>query len=67
MINTSDVFAQKTREKHNLKKIAVKRSDVFEKNETSDELRRQKQKNIHLSIKNHKAIRISIVTTMYES
>ena len=25
------------------------------------------QKNIHLSIKNHKAIRISIVTTMYES
>lgn len=89
MINTSDVFAQKTREKHNFKKIAVKRSDVFGENETSDELRRQKQKdgrdfsyrschskvidsehlqkNIHLSIKNHKAIRISIVTTMYES
>ena len=67
MINTSDVFAQKTREKHNLKKIAVKRSDVFEENETSDELRRRKQKNIHLSIKNHKAIRISIVTTIYES
>ena len=44
MINTSDVFTQKTREKHNFKKIAVKRSDVFEKNETSDELRRQKQK-----------------------
>lgn len=89
MINTSDVFTQKIREKHNLKKIAIKRSDVFEENETSDELRRQKQKdgrdfsyrschskvidfehlqkNIHLSIKNHKAIRISIVTTMYES
>ena len=65
-----------------MKKIIVKRSDVFEENETSDELRRQKQKdgrdfsyrnsehlqkNIHLSIKNHKAIRISIVTTMYES
>ena len=71
-----------------MKKIAVKRSDVFEENETSDELRRQKQKdgdfsyrschakvidsehlqkNIHLSIKNYKAIRISIVTTMYES
>ena len=72
-----------------MKKITVKRSDVFEKNETSDELRRQKQKderdfsyrschskvidsehlqkNIYLSIKNHKAIRISIVTTMYES
>ena len=85
MINTSDVFTQKIREKHNLKKIAIKRSDVFEENETSDELRRQKQKdgrdfsyrschskvidfehlqkNIHLSIKNHKAIRISIVTT----
>ena len=44
MINTSDVFTQKTREKHNFKKIAVKRSDVFEENETSDELRRQKQK-----------------------
>ena len=44
MINTSDVFTQKIREKHNLKKIAVKRSDVFEENETSDELRRQKQK-----------------------
>lgn len=42
MINTSDVFTQKTREKHNLRKIAVKRSDVFEGNETSDELRRQK-------------------------
>lgn len=42
MINTSDVFAQKTRDKHNLKKIAVKRSDVFGENETSDELRRQK-------------------------
>lgn len=89
MINTSDVFTQKQEKKHNLKKITVKRSDVFKKNETSDELRRQKQKdgsdlsyrschskvidsehlqkNIHLSIKNHKAIRISIVTTMYES
>ena len=89
MINTSDVFAQKQEKKHNLKKITVKRSDVFKENETSDELRRQKQKdgsdlsyrschskvidsedlqkNIHLSIKNHKAIRISIVTTMYES
>ena len=44
MINTSDVFTQKTREKHNLKKIAVKRSDVFEENETSDELRRQNRK-----------------------
>ena len=72
-----------------MKKITVKRSDVFGENETSDELRRRKQKderdfsyrsghskvidseylqkNIHLSIKNHKAIRISIVTTMYES
>ena len=72
-----------------MKKITVKRSDVFGENETSDELRRQKQKdgrdfsyrsghskvidsehlqkNIHLSIKNHKAIRISIVTTMNES
>ena len=80
---------KKQEKKHNLKKIIVKRSDVFEENETSDELRRQKQKdgrdfsyrnchakvidsehlqkNIHLSIKNHKAIRISIVTTMYES
>lgn len=89
MINTSDVFIQKQEKKHNLKKISVKRSDVCGKNETSDELRRQKQKdgrdfsyrsghskvidseylqkNIHLSIKNHKAIRISIVTTMYES
>ena len=59
------------------------------KSKTSDELRKQKQKdgrdfsyrsghskvidseylqkNIHLSIKNHKAIRTSIVTTMYES
>ena len=89
MINTSDIFTQKQEKKHNLKKISVKRSDVCGKNETSDELRRQKQKdgrdfsyrsghskvidsehlqkNIHLSIKNHKAIRISIVTTMYES
>ena len=67
MINTSDVFAQKQEKKHNSKKITVKRSDVFKENETSDELRRRKQKNIHLSIKNHKAIRISIVTTMYES
>ena len=89
MINTSDIFIQKQEKKHNLKKISVKRSDVCGKNETSDELRRQKQKdgrdfsyrsghskvidsehlqkNIHLSIKNHKAIRISIVTTMYES
>lgn len=89
MINTSDELMRKKRKKHNLKKIAVKRSDVFEENETSDELRRRKQKdgrdfsyrschskvidfehlqkNIHLSIKNHKAIRISIVTTMYES
>ena len=89
MINTSDVFIQKQEKKHNLKKISVKRSDVCGKNETSDELRRQKQKdgrdfsyrsghskvidsehlqkNIHLSKKNHKAIRISIVTTMYES
>ena len=71
-----------------MKKITVIRSDVFEENETSDELRRQKQKDgrdfsyrsghskvidsehlqkIHLSIKNYKAIRISIVTTMYES
>ena len=72
-----------------MKKITVKRSDVFGENETSDELRRRKQKdggdfsyrsghskvidseylqkNIHLSIKNHKAIRTSIVTTMYES
>ena len=63
MINTSDIFTQKQEKKHNLKKITVKRSDVFEKNETSDELMRQKQKNINLSIKNHKAIRISIVTT----
>lgn len=89
MINTSDIFTQKQEKKHNLKKITVKRSDVFGENETSDELRRRKQKdgrdfsyrsghskvidseylqkNIHLSIKNHKAIRISIVTTMYES
>lgn len=89
MINTSDVFTQKQEKKHNLKKITVKMSDVFGENETSDELRRRKQKdgrdfsyrsghskvidseylqkNIHLSIKNHKAIRISIVTTMYES
>lgn len=71
------------RKNNNLKKIAVKRSDVFGENETSDELRRQKQKdgrdfsyrschskvidsehlqkNYHLSLKNYKAIRISIV------
>ena len=42
MINTSDVFAQKTREKHNFKKKAVKRSDAFEENETSDELKEAK-------------------------
>ena len=33
MINTSDVFTQKTREKHNFKKIAVKRSDFLWINE----------------------------------
>ena len=38
MINTSDVFTQKQEKKHNLKKITVKRSDVFKENETSDEL-----------------------------
>lgn len=49
-----------------MKEITAKRSDALEENETSDELRRRKQKNIHLSIKNHEAIRISIVTTIYE-
>ena len=56
MINTSDVFTQKQEKKHNLKKITVKRSDVFKENETSDELRRQNRK-MEVTFRTEAAIR----------